>query len=430
MKKLPREHGQALILFVFAIVGLVAITGLAVDGGLAYSDRRAAQNAADAVALKAALDLAKQNPDWNASALAAASSNGFSNDGVQNTVQVSHPPASGEFACASAPTICNQYVQVIITSRVKTNLAAVVGLRQISNTVQSIARVSPGGSSSSFYPNSSVVTTNTGSCSCFASANLSVGGSSNLQVAGGDLISSSTDPSCTQFSSGHTQMEQSAQGNYCGSIITSATSGTFFGVTYANGCSGTNKTGVSAPQAPAAPNMTGLCGPAKSDGTPGTYNSFPPHGVTSLQPGLYCVHGNFHVGGGNQLTGHGVTIYMMDNAGSIAWYGQSRIDLTAAAPGDTSAIAGGAIPGLLVYAPKSNHNTMDMSTASQVNLQGTWLTPGAGCSYIGQGSAMNQAVQFVCSSWSMSGNAHAQLVYDASKFYLPQLNVPMVSLAK
>src|SRR5512146_1487906 len=46
-----RDRGQVLIIFVFAIIGLIGITGLAIDGGNIYSDRRHAQNAADTAAL-------------------------------------------------------------------------------------------------------------------------------------------------------------------------------------------------------------------------------------------------------------------------------------------------------------------------------------------------------------------------------------------
>ena len=46
----PSERGQAIVLIAAAIVALIAITGLAVDGGLAFADRRQAQNAADSAA--------------------------------------------------------------------------------------------------------------------------------------------------------------------------------------------------------------------------------------------------------------------------------------------------------------------------------------------------------------------------------------------
>src|SRR5512142_2991857 len=81
------ERGQALILIVFAIVALVGMTGLAVDGGMAYSDRRNAQNAADGAALAAALGNIRQR-DITTTADSAAAVAGFANDHVNNTVTV------------------------------------------------------------------------------------------------------------------------------------------------------------------------------------------------------------------------------------------------------------------------------------------------------------------------------------------------------
>ena len=49
-----KERGQALIVIALALVALAGITGLVVDGGNAFLDRRNAQNAADSAALAAA----------------------------------------------------------------------------------------------------------------------------------------------------------------------------------------------------------------------------------------------------------------------------------------------------------------------------------------------------------------------------------------
>jgi len=49
--KYSSERGQVLVLLVLALVGLLGFTALAIDGGMVYSDRRTAQNAADASAL-------------------------------------------------------------------------------------------------------------------------------------------------------------------------------------------------------------------------------------------------------------------------------------------------------------------------------------------------------------------------------------------
>ena len=61
----------------FAAIGLFAIAGLAIDGTAKYSDRRHAQNAADAAALAGALSLGKEEPDWKLKALDVADGNGY-----------------------------------------------------------------------------------------------------------------------------------------------------------------------------------------------------------------------------------------------------------------------------------------------------------------------------------------------------------------
>ena len=48
------ERGQAIVLIALALVALIAVTGLALDGGRLYQSRRQAQNAADAAALAGA----------------------------------------------------------------------------------------------------------------------------------------------------------------------------------------------------------------------------------------------------------------------------------------------------------------------------------------------------------------------------------------
>jgi len=50
-KSLREESGQALVIMVFALVALLVVAGLAIDGGAAFLERRRMQNSADASAL-------------------------------------------------------------------------------------------------------------------------------------------------------------------------------------------------------------------------------------------------------------------------------------------------------------------------------------------------------------------------------------------
>ena len=76
-RKHSSERGQVLVIIVFAMFGLIGMTGLAIDGSRAYSDRRQAQNAADTAALASALAYVR-NPDgaWTDVGYSRAASNG------------------------------------------------------------------------------------------------------------------------------------------------------------------------------------------------------------------------------------------------------------------------------------------------------------------------------------------------------------------
>lgn len=64
----PRRHsagGQVLVLFTLALIPIIAMVGLVIDGGNAFSQRRANQNGTDAAALAGALQIAENLPFWN-----------------------------------------------------------------------------------------------------------------------------------------------------------------------------------------------------------------------------------------------------------------------------------------------------------------------------------------------------------------------------
>src|SRR5215475_10375382 len=88
MPRSKSEKGQALILIVFGIIVLIALTGLAIDGGNYYYDHRNAQNAADTAAFAGALVVARGQSITDL-VLQRAASNGYNNNGTTNTVDVS-----------------------------------------------------------------------------------------------------------------------------------------------------------------------------------------------------------------------------------------------------------------------------------------------------------------------------------------------------
>lgn len=142
------ERGQAIILIVASIVGLIGMTALTVDGGLAYSDHRHAQNAADTAALAAARANI-HDEDWKSSALDLASLNGYTD--TDDTAGSSSTAVNVEvYSCFEAESTCGiyagdaEYIQVRITSTIKTFFGNVIGVSQVTNRVNSITHSRPG----------------------------------------------------------------------------------------------------------------------------------------------------------------------------------------------------------------------------------------------------------------------------------------------
>ncbi len=157
MKHKHTERGQAIVLIALAIVGLVGLTGLSVDMGMSFANRRQAQNAADNAALSTAL-LAIRNEGATQSELEAKAedimrANGFNPDDGTTTITVNRPPADGPYSnCSNPPQEvrdqypefdCNEFIQIIINTETKTFFAPVVGINQTANRVEAVARAKP-----------------------------------------------------------------------------------------------------------------------------------------------------------------------------------------------------------------------------------------------------------------------------------------------
>lgn len=82
------ERGQALVVVILLLIGLLVVVGLAVDGGIVFLERRRMQNAADASALAGARLLAEGicgDPDAVDAAIAAEVNRYAEENGVQDT---------------------------------------------------------------------------------------------------------------------------------------------------------------------------------------------------------------------------------------------------------------------------------------------------------------------------------------------------------
>ncbi len=413
MRKIKfQENGQALIVIALAAVVLFGFAALAIDGSMKFSDQRQAQNAADTSALAAALARTR-GQNLTTTGLSRAASNGYDNNLTTNIVEIT-TTATPTGACPGT----GQDIQVKITSYVKTTFARVVwsGWDKFKNVAYATARscdvkIAGGGP---LYAGNSIYTTRTSACGGGVNDKaLYVGGSSHIQLWGGGMGSASTDGGCLHFKGGEAAFKLSETSpKTCADIDTAALSGgTFTSVKSEDGCGDVNN-GVSFPAPPANLGITCASTATKSGSTlsPGNFTgTFPPAGVTTLQPGTYCVNGDFTLNGGANLTGNGVTIVL--NTGGIKWNGSMTLNLS----GPTS----GPYKGLTIYAPPSNTSQMTMNGSSNVTLTGTLLAQNAPCDFVGSGQIQKVTLQMICYTWQMNGSAQAEIMYDASQLYSP-----------
>ncbi|MCL4528822.1 MAG: Tad domain-containing protein [Chloroflexi bacterium] len=393
------ERGQALVLIVFAIVALIGLTGLAIDGGNAYSDRRNAQNAADTAALAAALSKVQgaSATTWESVGAQRAQSNGYSIDGTSSWV----------LPCTDSNTYCGtyagnaEYLQVQITSHVKTYFARVLGFNEFVNVVTAIAHTTPS-VIAPYYNGAAIVGLAQTGCDT-----VNFAGNSQLQIWGTGIFSNSNS-NCGLDIQGSTSVQ-----TYNAGITTVASGYTTNGNpsvdTYGYGITGNASQQPYPPPNLPNPVCTGSATKSGSTMSGGTYSgTFPPSGVTTLQSGIYCVTGDFVMNGGQTLTGSNVVI-VLEN-GAIQWNGNSQVNI--------SAPTSGPFAGLLIYSPVSNTNTMQINGSSNSSLTGTVLLPGANIVVNGNNSQLQKVnSQLIGYTVTLSGSSDTQIQMDMTNQY-------------
>src|SRR5690349_7172564 len=141
MKGKASEKGQALILITLAAIGLFAFVALAIDGSMAFSNKRHAQNAADTSALAGALSYARAGNTSSVEtvALARAESNGYDNvPGDTSTVVTVTIDDVPEEECPGDAD--GKDITVTIESYMKTTFSKIVGRDQIASGATATAR--------------------------------------------------------------------------------------------------------------------------------------------------------------------------------------------------------------------------------------------------------------------------------------------------
>jgi hypothetical protein len=353
------ERGQAIILIVFAIIGLIGASALAIDGTNAFIDSRRADTAATAAALTAALTRI-EGGNWRAAALAAAAANGYNNDGVTNTVELNTPPLDGPYAKNS------EYIEVILTSHLRTYFGSVVGIPTITSVAHVISQSKPS-KLGEMFPNYAIISLAPHS-KCEKHRAFWIHSEATLNLIGGGLFVNSDNPECAfiSFGSGSVRVRDASRISVVGGeSIQKPKLITPFPI----------EAGIAPiPYPPPYKMPKATCGSKTATideltgtMTPGNYEEgvFPPEGVHYLEPGVYCISEDFIVKENYVLEGDGVVIVV--EHGKVKISGHADINLRAPRNGPNA--------GLLLYMPIDNQGLIDLNGSDTSSFRGTIFAP-------------------------------------------------------
>ncbi len=408
-RKTKPERGQALILIVLAIIGLAGMTGLVIDGGNVFLDRRNAQNAANSAALSAALTRGRGGQNAAATALKSAADNGYNNNGTSNVVEVHYPPVSGPYKNNA------EYVQVVITSHVKTYFANVLGWRQLTNRVEATARTRT--PEVREILNGQAVISLAPTSDCNNKKAFWVHGEATLDISGGGVFVNSSNNQCAfiQQGSGSIRIRDRHLINVVGAASIQKPQLLTPGVTV----------GVASSSYPPPfflPKF-GCGGEAvvSEDGTSMTSGSwddvFPPPGVTYLEAGTYCLKKGMDITG--DIEGSNVTFLIED--GDVHWSGTANILLDAPNKGE--------LMGLLLYVPMKNPNKIVLNGGSESIIKGTILAPASAIHINGNHSKAGFKSQIIGYTIDVNGDSNVVIDYkDDQNFHT--LTMPEIQLSQ
>jgi Flp pilus assembly protein TadG len=380
------EKGQALILIAFGIVAILSLTALAIDGGNAFADRRHAQNAVDNAALSAALAILSSQ-DGQTAAEALITANGYDIASDRSASEYHRPPISGPYAGN------NQYLQVILTSNIDTWFARIVGMEQVTNRVEAVARAKP---SQAYFFGNAVVSLSPGGKPSQPEFRFTGGGTVN--VTGSGVFVNSSD-NCAIDRTNNTNL------NFPGGITTGG--GTACGFDSSFGVS----TVPQIPYPPSFPEFEDLCTPGNGRNvvTVNSNQSFPVgtgHNIESDT--VYCISGDFKVTNDNHgpYSAVNVTFVVL---GSVEVTGGT---LNLSSPPDKPLF-------YLPYAANRFNNTGNPTTDVKItgnsgsSLRGMVLAPASECNISG-GSDTGIVGQVICYEVGMTGSSGTAVEYNDS----------------
>lgn len=442
-KKRSTESGQAIVLLVISIVVLLGFTALAIDGGMLYSDRRRAKNAADTAALAGAGEVASKLQvaqlsylNWNCStvlnnvassattaAVYRADSNGYEIDGIfadGNGVQITCTDEYGY-------PVSRRYVDVRtgITAETETSFAHLLYSSPLQNYVESAVRVA---TPPNFGAGFALLALNEAACQ---------GGQNGLIFSGRAEVTiqdGSAYTNCCLYGNGNRFAVTTTVGGSVGYYDDDGTvcdpQGTLDNITSVKpGGDIYEDLGLETPSCEGEGEYTEeeIDGETWRVYSPGTYTSISssPQYDIKLLPGLYCLTGSpnaFRVTSGD-LWAHGVTIFV--ESGGVTVTG-GEIEMSAPCTsydalnnpdaGSCSDAADPypdpALPYILIYMNEGNTNPVALEGNGDSIFAGTIYSPDGTVVLRGTSDTQTFETQVVALNIEVTGSGIVNIDFD------------------
>jgi hypothetical protein len=429
------ESGQAIVLLVISLVVLLGFTALAVDGGMVYSDRRHAQNAADTSSLAGAgqvasrLEMARiSSANWNCTDVYREISPYAIGAAVYRAETNGYTVGEGIVDGNGVDIVCDQAgkhvdVTTAILAETRTSFAHLFISSPLQNQVEATARVN---ASEAFGGGNALLALNTDACQGGQNGMI-FSGRAEVTINGGDAYTN-----CCLYGNGNRFVVTTTEGGGVyyydddGSVCDPR--GTMTNVAQPNGPS--SGSDVFTRMDPWEPVCGGAGSISGGVATPGTYDNITQtsNGASlTMQPGLYCLTGTpdaFRITGGT-LVANGVTLYV--TRGRVSITGGAQV--TMSAPCTTGDPENGrcgdeededlypdpALPFFLIYMAEGNTSTINIEGTSTSYFEGTIYSPDGKVFMAGTGDTTTFKTQVVAKDVEVTGSGEVNINFDNSQ---------------
>jgi hypothetical protein len=426
------EHGQAIILIAGALVGLLGMVALAVDGSMVYADRRELQSAADnavmSAAAEAAMALDQRSINYQSficNSPAMIESMVIARDATINKALISgyeidtniSDDNGVEISCHVVDNngLIDDYldIRIKIAAQTDTAFTRFIMPEGIRNTVESVSRIRPRRS----LAQGNAIASLGSEC-----GGVDMNGNDTIMINGGGIFSNS----CLDFR-GNTDITINVDIGGIGYMTTFTEAGNVdINLVPEQATQGLDIVVIPTPDCMNQPDYGGLEVSGTQTINGGRYNYINLNGDDHLilNPGLYCLYGSLQTNGNQTLEvnpdapmNQGVTIYMA--AGDILLNGNSNVRLRAPAIYQPPAIKG-----LLIYMPPSNPGVITLTGAEDSWFRGTVYAP-TGAINVGGSVDILYSSEFVANTVYVNGSATISITDDAMVNYT---RPPMIEL--